>query len=62
MLIEIKSKVFSEKILNTLTQLVEGEVKKMQDRVQVSIKNFYFYMYKMINQIIYLMTEIFARL
>lgn len=35
MLIELKSKVFSDKVLKTMTQLVETELKKMTGRVQV---------------------------
>lgn len=35
MLFELKSKVFSEKVLKTMSQLVELELKKLVDRVQV---------------------------
>ena len=35
MLIELKSKVFSDKVLKTMTQLLETELKKMTGRVQV---------------------------
>jgi len=35
MLVELKSKVFSDKVLNTMTQLIETELKKMTGRVQV---------------------------
>lgn len=34
-LVELKSKVFSVKILNTITKLVEEELKKMSGRVQI---------------------------
>lgn len=35
MLVELKSKVFSDKVLTTLTQLIETELKKIVGRVQV---------------------------
>ena len=38
MLFELKSKVFSDKVLKTISQLVEAELKKLVDRVQVGIK------------------------
>ena len=35
MLTELKSKVFSDKVLKTMSSLVEAELKKMTGRVQV---------------------------
>lgn len=37
MLVELKSKVFSDKVLTTLTQLIETELKKIVGRVQVLV-------------------------